>query len=178
VESFAVLLAVPDDERITRAIALYRERYERTGLYENHVFPGIPELLEELSDRGFTLFVATSKPTVYATRIAGHFGIDRFFHGIYGPELDGTRNDKAELLAHLLGIEGLAASDTVMIGDRKHDMIGARANGLAAIGVTWGYGSRAELAAAGADAIIDTMPELITALDAMHGEQGRGRISR
>jgi phosphoglycolate phosphatase len=164
VESFAVLLAAPDDERIARAIALYRERYVRTGLYENRVFPGIPGLLHELSERGLTLFVATSKPSVYATRIAEHFGLDRFFHGIYGPECDGTRNDKAELLAHLLEVEGLVAADTVMIGDRKHDVIGARANGLAAIGVTWGYGSRAELAAAGADAIVDTMPELITAI--------------
>jgi phosphoglycolate phosphatase len=96
------------------------------------------------------LFVATSKPTVYARRILEHFGLAHLFSGIYGSEFDGTRSNKAELIAHLLSDKALEPASTVMIGDRAHDVVGALANGVRPIGALWGYGTREELAGAGA----------------------------
>lgn len=101
-------------------------------------------------DAGHRLFLATSKPHVYATRILDHFGVARVFSGVYGSELDGRRDDKSELIAHLLECEGLAAADCRMFGDRLHDVIGAAKNGVETVGVTWGYGSHDELTTAGA----------------------------
>ena len=108
---------------------------------------GIPELLEALVGRGHTLYVATSKPGVFAREIARHFAFDRHFKAIYGSELDGTRTNKVELIAHLIAEERLEAAQTLMIGDRKHDLIGARENGLQAAAVGYGFGSHAELMA-------------------------------
>jgi len=146
-ESFRVLLGTEDKTELDRAVALYRERYTVTGLFENSLVAGIPELLADLSGAGQQLHVCTSKPHAYAGRIVEHFGLMRFFGKVYGAELDGTRSAKAELIAHILAQEGIASSAAAMIGDRKHDLIGANANGVAGIGVLWGYGSREELEA-------------------------------
>ncbi|WP_271409949.1 HAD family hydrolase [Pseudomonas sp. Q1-7] len=131
--------------RAWEAVNHYRERFKVTGLYENRVFDGIDALLGRLREQGRTLFIATSKPTVFAREIARHFGFDRHFKHIYGSELDGTRTNKVELIAHLLAEEGLDPADTLMIGDRKHDLIGASRNGLHGAGVGYGFGSREEL---------------------------------
>lgn len=134
-------------------VALYRERFSVKGLYENSVYEGIPECLAQLKASGSTLYVATSKPTVYSQRIIEHFGLAAYFAQVYGSELDGTRTDKTDLLAHILACEGIAAREAVMIGDRRYDIVGAKNHGLASVGVLWGYGSETELSSAGASTL-------------------------
>jgi phosphoglycolate phosphatase len=135
-----------DEAKAWEAVNFYRERFKVTGLYENRVFDGVGELLTELQGQGRTLYIATSKPWVFAREIARHFDFARHFKVIYGSELDGTRTNKVELIGHLLA-EGLDPAQTLMIGDRKHDLIGARSNGLDAVAVGYGFGSREELEA-------------------------------
>jgi phosphoglycolate phosphatase len=145
---------------LDRAVAFYRERYTATGLYENTLIEGIPELLNRLTDSGMRLHVCTSKPHAYAGKIIEHFGLRKYFGKVYGAELDGTRSAKADLIAHILEREGVPAGETVMVGDRKHDLIGANANGVAGIGVLWGYGSREELEAEQPLLIAETTVEI------------------
>ncbi|WP_299819896.1 HAD family hydrolase [uncultured Roseibium sp.] len=144
-ESFPLLLGTDDRSRVDEAIGFYRERFTEKGLFENTLIDGIPETLDRLTASGHQLHVCTSKPHAYASRIVEYFGLMPYFGKVYGAELDGTRSAKAELIAHILQEEGIGASETVMIGDRKHDLIGANANKVAGIGVLWGYGSREEL---------------------------------
>jgi len=144
-DSFKVLLATDEKPKLDEAVGLYRERYTETGLYENTLIEGIPETLSRLHEKGHRLHVCTSKPHAYAGKIVEHFGLRPYFGAVYGSELDGTRSAKADLIAHILREEGISAAETVMIGDRKHDLIGANANRVAGIGVLWGYGSREEL---------------------------------
>jgi len=136
-----------DEAKAWQAVNFYRERFKVTGLYENRVFEGVSELLEGLQAQGRTLYIATSKPWEFAREIARHFDFARHFKVIYGSELDGTRTNKVELIAHLLAEENLDPAQTLMIGDRKHDLIGARSNGLEAVAVGYGFGSREELTA-------------------------------
>ena len=135
------------------ALQLYRERFGTVGKFENRLYGGIKETLASLRTRGFRLFVATSKPHVFAEEILSHFALKAFFDQVYGPELDGTFSDKGELVAHLLRNEGLAPRTTLMVGDRSFDIHAAKQNGLYSIGVTYGYGSKSELKEAGADEI-------------------------
>jgi phosphoglycolate phosphatase len=154
--TFPALLGEPPGESplTDRAIALYRERFVEIGMYENAVYPGIPELLARLRDAGCRLYIATAKPTVFARTIVRHFGIEPYFTGVYGSELSGERSDKAELVTHLLAQEGIPGESAIMIGDRKYDMHAAASCGLrASVGVTYGYGSADELWEAGADAL-------------------------
>jgi phosphoglycolate phosphatase len=159
-DCFANLLASDDAQLIERAVSVFRERFASIGLFENEVYVGIPEALDGLCKMGHTLYVATSKPTIYAVRIIDHFGMRNYFRSVCGCELDGTRTDKQILLAHLLESQSLASTNTLMIGDRQHDMIAAGANGVTAIGVLWGYGSREELEAAGASTCVTHPREL------------------
>jgi phosphoglycolate phosphatase len=159
--SFAKLLNTEDGGTVETAIAAYRERFSTVGLFENALYPGIRETLVEARSRGHAIFLATSKPIVFATRILDHFELTPLFDGAYGSELDGRRDDKTELLAHLLAERRLEAGRCVMIGDRSHDMIAARNHGMAALGVTWGYGSREELAEAGAHALCDSPAHIL-----------------
>lgn len=152
------------EERAWQAVNHYRERFKVTGLYENRVFDGIDALLGQLVAQGRTLYIATSKPTVFAREIARHFGFDRHFKAIYGSELDGTRTDKVELIRHLLAEEGLNPADCLMVGDRKHDLIGAHRNGLQAVGIGYGFGSHAELMAEAPAWYFATLAELQQAL--------------
>ena len=155
-ETFASLLG---ERHAASALEHYRRRFAETGWRENAPYPGIDTTLAELSADGARLFVATSKPRVFAERIVEHFGLARYFERIYGSELDGTRTDKTELLQFALG-ERPRTPLTIMIGDRRHDMIGAANNKLFAIGVAWGYGSIDELEAAGARQIAHSPDEL------------------
>jgi phosphoglycolate phosphatase len=134
-----------DEATAWQAVGFYRERFAVSGLYENQLFTGIHELLQLLSEQQRTLYIATSKPTVFAAQIAAHFDFARYFKVIYGSELDGTRSNKVELLAHLLQQEQLPPEQCLMIGDRKHDLLGAHANGLHSAAVGYGFGSQAEL---------------------------------
>ncbi len=127
------------------ALELYRERFTKKGLFENKTYPHIEQVLEELYDDNRLLFLATSKPTVYAEKILEHFQLSNFFKNIYGSELDGTNSDKTELLSYIIDEEKLDPITTVMIGDRKHDVIGAENNNIASIGVLYGYGGKKEL---------------------------------
>ena len=142
-----------------RAVAYYREYFADIGIFENTVYPEVPDILQRLIDGGKTLAVATSKVTVYTNRILEHFDLRRFFGFVSGDEMDGSksRNGKRDIvriaLERLDPGRGMAA---VMIGDRKHDIIGARENGIDSIGVLWGYGSRDELESAGAKHIAET----------------------
>lgn len=133
------------EARAWEAVNHYRTRFRQVGLYENLLFDGVIELLELLRGQGRTLYIATSKPVVFAREIARHFDFERHFEVIYGSELDGTRSDKGELIAHVLDEQRLAPENTLMIGDRKHDLIGARRNGLESVAVGYGFGSPEEL---------------------------------
>lgn len=148
--SLARLIGTDSREAVERAIGHYRERFADVGLFENAPYDGIAETLARLRAAGLPLFVATSKPRVYAERIVRHFSLDAHFEAVHGCELDGTREDKRDLLAHLLPHHGLDPGATAMIGDRGADMVAARHHGTRAVGVLWGYGSRDELQAAGA----------------------------
>jgi phosphoglycolate phosphatase len=159
-DTFRTLLGRGDADLVAQAVQLYRKRFSDRGIYENSVYPGIAPALSELQARRFPLFIVTSKPQLFAARIADHFGLTHRFRGIYGSELDGTRSAKADLIRHVLTIENLEPAATVMVGDREHDIRGARANGLRAIGVLWGYGSREELEMAGANAMCTSPAEL------------------
>lgn len=149
-----------DEARAWQAVGHYRERFAEVGLYENRVFEGVTALLELLQAQRRTLYIATSKPRVFAMEIARHFDFARHFTLIYGSELDGTRTDKVELISHLLEQEGLDTASTLMIGDRKHDLIGARRNGLDAAAVGYGFGSVAELQAEAPTYHFPTLAEL------------------
>jgi phosphoglycolate phosphatase len=170
--TFQTLLATSDRALVERAMEMYRERFAEVGLYENAVYEDIPATLEALGRVGHRLFVATSKPAVFAERIVRHFALHRHFAAVYGPTLDGRLDDKAELLAHLLQAERLAAADVVMVGDRAADVVAARRNGVRSIGALWGYGSREELLAAGADAICAAPRELLDGLTAVRRGAG------
>jgi phosphoglycolate phosphatase len=137
-------------ETADRAVSLYRERFSDIGLYENRVYGGISDVLTTLGQSGRRLFVATSKAHVFAERIIDHFGLRHHFERVFGSELDGTRSDKSHLLEYALRTASVDPSKTLMIGDRSHDMIGARNNGIRGIGVLYGYGSKDELIEAGA----------------------------
>jgi len=162
--TFATLLATSDRQRIEQAMALYREQYGDTGLYENHLCDGIGEMLEHARVTASALFVATSKMRDYAARIVTHIALERYFTGVYGSEPGGRFDDKVELLAHLLATEKAPAAATVMIGDRAVDIVAAKANGLRSIGVLWGYGSQAELVEAGADRLCRAPSDLAACL--------------
>lgn len=155
-----------DNADILRGVAKYREHYHEVGLFENEVYDGIPQLLAELSALDFTLATATSKPTEPATRILEHYDLAQYFDFIGGASLDGTRDAKADVIAHSLDAVGIPTDDIrqrlatgtriVMVGDREHDVNGAKAHGIPTVGVLWGYGSEYELAHAGAIMTVPT----------------------
>lgn len=151
-----------DEAKMLSAVSLYRERYGRLGFLENTVYPGIEDSLGYLHSKGIPLFLATSKPVVFAERILDHFGLTRYFRRVYGSQLDGTHANKASLISHILQSESLDPASTIMIGDRSHDVVGAAANQVKAVGVLWGYGSEEELIQAGAMALCHS-PALLPA---------------
>jgi len=138
------------------AVSLYRERFSDVGLFENAIYDGIDDVLTALGNSGHRLFVATSKPHVFADRIIDHFGLRDHFEHVFGAELDGTRSDKSHLLEYALKQAAVDPAKTLMIGDRSHDMVGAKNNGMKAIGVLYGYGSKDELIGAGASHVCAT----------------------
>lgn len=158
--SFKTLLGNTNGDQAQKALSLYRERFSRIGKFENQVYPGIPLLLEKLGSKGFTLYIATAKPYVFAKEICDHFKLSRFFRKIYGPRLDDKQSDKADLIYQMLNEEGLQAEQTIMIGDRKFDIAAADQNRVKSIGVMYGYGSKKELLTAGADALAKTPEDI------------------
>jgi phosphoglycolate phosphatase len=159
-ESFARFYGL-DAEQAHCAIGHYRERFVEAGLYENAVYPGVPNLLRVLSDAGITLAVATAKPTPFAEQILVHFGLDAHFRAVAGASLDQTRVSKGDVIAHALTLLPEHNRErTVMIGDREHDIIRARAHGIGTIAAGYGYGSAEELHGAAPLAIAATVAEL------------------
>lgn len=143
------------------AVEFYREYFREKGMFENLVYNGIEDLLGLLKANGKILIVATSKPEVFAKQILEHFDIAKYFTYIAGSNLDGTRVKKGEVIRYAL--ESCKVGDlskAVMIGDREHDIIGAKEAGIDSIGVLFGYGDRNELEKAGADFIADTVADI------------------
>ncbi len=160
--SLAKILNVEADHVLAeQALMGYRERFAVKGLYENHVFEGVAETLAELKRRGYRLFVATAKPTVYAKQILEHFDLAQYFTDIHGSELNGDRTNKAELIQYILAQQKLQADQCMMVGDREHDIFGARQNGIDTIAVSYGYGSQEELALAQPKYQIDRFNQLL-----------------
>jgi len=152
-ETFATIFDSTDKILIESAVAFYRERFSSVGLYENTVYPGVVDMLDKLKSNSYSLFVATSKVEAYAEKIVQHFSLDSYFIKIHGSQLDGRFDDKSNLLRELIKTHNLSPSQTTMIGDRKHDILAAKKNGISSLGVTYGYGSMEELEEAKADYI-------------------------
>lgn len=147
-------------EQAWQAIEKYRERYREKGVFESPLYDGIGELLRVLSRRA-TVCVATSKPIFFAEQIIKMRGIENYFSVIVGAELDGTRTDKAQVIEEVLQRLGCPdKAEAVMIGDRRQDVMGAKAHGMECIGVRYGYSEPDELTAAGAEYVVDTVAEL------------------
>ena len=160
-ESF-VKHGVPED-KAEEAVAIYRSRYIPIGKFENTPYPGIRELLESLKAEGHTLYVATSKPEQMSIDILEHFDLAKYFDRICGASLDTSRSSKEAVIAYLIEQNG-RSDNMVMVGDTKFDIIGAKHHGIPGIGVSWGYGEVADMEAAGAAAIVDTMDQLLALL--------------
>lgn len=149
------------DEQAQIALKKYREYFADKGIFENNVYDGIEDFLQSQINQGKELMIATSKPEPFAKQILEHFKLDHYFSFIGGATLDGTRSTKTDVIKYVLESNQITdLSSVIMIGDRKHDIIGARNNGIASIGVLYGYGNKAELENAGADYIVADINEL------------------
>lgn len=160
------------EEQALQAVVFYRERYSTIGLFENMVIDGIPQLLEGLKKCGYTLYVATSKPTIFADQILKHYKIDHYFEHVGGSNLDGTRSKKKEVIQYVLDQNAIHPEEALMIGDREHDIIGAIGCGVESIGVTFGYGPKEELERAGADHIAYRVEEIADIIQHISSECG------
>lgn len=148
-------------EESKMAVEYYREYYRDKGIFENLVYDGLEDLLKTLKDNSKILIVATSKPEVFAKQILEHFNIAKYFTYIAGSNLDGTRVKKYEVIKYALeSCNVIDLAKAIMIGDREHDIIGAKEAGINSIGVLFGYGDRNELEKAGADIIVETVSDI------------------
>lgn len=154
---------VPKD-KLDEAVTVYRSRYIPIGKFENHPYPGVEKLLSDLKEQGHKLYVATSKPEQMSIEILTKFGLAGYFDIIAGATMDRSRDEKSKVIAYLLSKIDNAA-DTVMVGDTAFDVVGASVHGIPTIGVSWGYGEVADMEAAGAKAIANTMDELFHILN-------------
>lgn len=159
-ESF--LHMAPSAEAAQQAVGHYRAYYQRKGMFENHVYPGIPEVLTRLKEAGAKLYIATSKPEEFAKKIITHFDLDRYFTGVYGASMDGHRSKKADVIQYALTEAQLdpTKETIIMVGDRNHDILGAQQNGLDSIGVLYGFGEETELQEAGATFLVQSPKDL------------------
>ncbi len=155
------------EEDGVKAVEIYRERFAPIGIFENEIYEGILPMLEVLKNQGKILAIATSKPTVFAERIAEKYGIKPYLTCLEGSELDGRNTDKAEVIKIAMQKLGATKENTIMVGDREHDVIGAHKNGIECIGVSYGYGGEGELKGGGALKVADTPYELLNILSAM-----------
>lgn len=157
-----------DEEQTMEAIRVYREYYTRQGIFENRVYDGVEEMLSTLKAKGKQLMVATSKPEIFARQILDHFQLSSYFDFIGGSLISETRTDKTEVIQYVFeSMEIKNRSSAVMVGDRYHDMMGAKGAGIKKVGVLYGYGTRKELEDAGADLLIETPMELIRYADSL-----------
>lgn len=164
-QALAKILNTSDDALAEQALQMYRERFGVIGLFENEVYPDVANTLMSLNRRGYRLFVATAKPTIYARRILEYFELAQYFHTIYGSELTGERTNKGDLITYLLEQEELLPEQCIMVGDREHDILGARRNGVEAIAVNYGYGTPEEIAIAQPKYQVEGFAELLNFFD-------------
>ncbi len=149
------------DEKAVQAVEYYREYFKVKGMFENSVYDDIETLLKSLNDKGKTLIIATSKPEEFSLQILEHFDLSKYFKYIAGATLDGSRSAKADVIKYALEKCGITDKEhTIMIGDRKHDIIGANENGIDSIGVLFGYGDIDELKNAGASYIAESVLDI------------------
>ncbi len=159
-DSFQKYYSLTKEESI-KAVEYYREYYVPTGMFENKVYEGIDEMLRKLKNQGKKLYVATSKPEVFAVKILEHYALSEYFTFIGGSTLDETRTNKADVITYVLETAGITEKEKViMVGDRHHDIGGAEKNGLESIGVLFGYGDKDELTSAGATYIATDVENL------------------
>ncbi len=160
IESFETFYGFSHEQAV-ESVGFYREYYRDRGIYENRVYEGIPALLDRLKSAGRRLLLATSKPEEFAVRILEHFELLKYFDIAAGAAMDETRTAKADVIAYALGLAGIKdPCSCIMVGDRKHDILGAKAQSMASMGVLFGYGSLSELEEAGADLIADTVEDI------------------
>lgn len=163
--SLAKILNVDVNHHLAEeALLAYRERYSTIGLFENELYPNVIEALRELKSRGYNVFLATSKPTVYATKILECFEIYQYFTGIYGSEITGENSSKAMLIDKLIRTEKLHPQNCIMVGDREYDIFGAKENNIRSIAVACGYAQEGELQQAGADFYISQFSDILAIL--------------
>ena len=158
--SFSQLLNTKDDTLLDQALFHYRKRFSECGMFENVVYPEVIGSLRRIRKAGARVFLATSKPKVFAKQILDHFDLSPFFDAVYGSELNGHLSDKGELVAHILDTESLDPKMTLIVGDRSHDIIGGKKNSIMTAAVSYGYGSREELTSFKPDFIFDTISDL------------------
>lgn len=149
-----------NEENSELAVQYFREYFTDKGINENRIFPGVVELLESLKRRNLKLFIATSKPTVHANTVLDNFVITKYFQYVKGSNLNGTESGKPEIISHIIEKFKLEKDETVMIGDRFYDIVGAKENGIDSIGVTFGYGGETELKEVGATYICKSVKEI------------------
>ena len=162
VDAFMEYYGMSENEAL-KALEKYRERYREIGIYENELFPDVKTVLEELKKNGKKIALATSKPHVFAGEILKSFDLIEYFDILVGAEFDGTRNDKADVIKEVLNQAG-DYQNPVMIGDRKHDVEGARKNGVDFMGVSFGFAPFGEFEQLGVEKIADSMKELLKML--------------
>ncbi|MGB4044820.1 MAG: HAD family hydrolase [Halanaerobiales bacterium] len=162
-ESFMELYGFSEPQAL-QAIIYYREYYAEHGVFDNTLYPGIEELLRKLYSEGRLLYIATTKPTIYAEEILDKYGLSNLFCYICGANLDGTLTDKTEIIKTVLDRGGISRENTVMIGDRKHDIIGARNNKIDSIAVGYGFGSEEELRSSNPTEFVKTVKALYRVL--------------
>jgi phosphoglycolate phosphatase len=143
--SFAKVLSAGNKTVIEKAVSLFRQRFSKEGIAEYEIYSGIAEMLSELYQKSYRLCVVTSKPKIYADKIIRQFGLDRWIDGVFGPELDGRLDDKTELVAHIIRNLDLLPNETVMVGDRREDIMAGKSNGTLTLAVTYGFGSQKEI---------------------------------
>ena len=152
------------DEKAMEAIWCYREYFAEKGLYENEVYEGVEQLLGKIKESGRKIVLATSKPEQFAERILEHFDLRKYFDVVAGASMDEKRNKKGDVIKYAMEKGGFTSDGAVMIGDREHDVFGAKENGIDTIGVLYGYGSRDELEKAGAMHIAQTVEDIFALL--------------
>lgn len=168
-----------DEKKAEKAVGYYREYYRKTGIYENLVYDGIPEMLEQLKADGCTILLATSKPEPFAKQILEHFNLMQYFDFVAGSDLEGKRNTKGKVISYALKAYGeksgidwkVLKEKAVMAGDRFYDIEGAKENNIVSVGILFGYGSREELARAGADRLIEKPGNMRHAVEEIMAKQ-------
>ncbi len=156
-----------DEATGRKAVEFYRERYEVKGIYENHPYESVEEMLQELKRKGYILAVASSKPEYYVTQILDYFKLSSYFDVVVGSEMNGARTSKSEVIEEALKRINMSdkRNEVLMVGDKEHDVLGARAAGLDCVAVAYGYGTQEELTEANPLKIVDSVDELLHFFD-------------